>query len=472
MVLTQSQIERIIERIREAGDHLAGLSHGEMGWTQKDDGTWVSTAEPPLEESLRDFLLAEFPGANFVGEETSGEDELKEGKVNIVLDPLDGSSVKRRELACWGVSLAILDETLYPALSVLYFPVLGRWFVSAAQQGCLVPFVVESKGGKVNLTQAAPCSGYIAKALEKLSDKYVWVNSNPHAVLDLRSLKCKVRSFGTTSLHLALLTEDAGDPLAAALHRYKLYDIAGPLGVTESHGCEILDLKENKIVGLQALLKYPRKEIDNRPLLVAQPNVLEAIRDQVRLKPTRLVATDATNTLAYPAGFALVHKLGVWHRVVHVEICNKDGAFLVWKRGDGRFEIPGGHVDWLDKLDRAESYWEAALRELVEELNLEENCKVSKLSEKQWLTEAKERLVPLTVVRNELHSSHGDNHEFVQICRLEWDDNWGDPTEDWRVGDDLTTSAKWLLGTDISKEWSRGTKMNAALRLIIERLPS
>ena len=90
-----------------------------------------------------------------------------------------------------------------------------------------------------------------------------------------------------------------------------------------------------------------------------------------------LVATDALDSSVYPLDFSTVHMQGIPHRAVHIEIVNSSGNYFIWHRTDGRLEIPGGHVNWLESKNRPESYEEAAMRELIEELNLPFNWGLS-----------------------------------------------------------------------------------------------
>jgi 8-oxo-dGTP pyrophosphatase MutT (NUDIX family) len=179
-----------------------------------------------------------------------------------------------------------------------------------------------------------------------------------------------------------------------------------------------------------------------------------------------LVATDATDSLAYPLDFLTVHKQGIPHRVIHVEVVNPAEKYLVWKRDDGRLEIPGGHVDWLEAENRPESYEEAALRELSEELNLQRNWELTFCD---TLTRLQGRLVPITRVINQTPSSQGNNNEWVAVYRLNWQDEWGDPCTFKDFGDG-STSPRWLLLNEIA-EFSLNNPMaiNAALRLFLQR---
>jgi hypothetical protein len=79
---------------------------------------------------------------------------------------------------------------------------------------------------------------------------------------------------------------------------------------------------------------------------------------------TFIVGTDVRNENPRPVDRDEAHRSGIVHRAVHVENVDERGRRLVWRRRDGRLEIPGGHVDWLESDGRAESYDETVLREL------------------------------------------------------------------------------------------------------------
>lgn len=179
-----------------------------------------------------------------------------------------------------------------------------------------------------------------------------------------------------------------------------------------------------------------------------------------------LVATDTTDSLSYPLDFSTVHGQGIPHRAVHIEITDAAGKYFVWERADGRLEIPGGHVSWIEECDRAESYEEAALRELSEELNLTYNWR---MSQGEVQTRLFGRLLEITRVVNQLPSSHKKNNEWVAVYGLLWQDEWGNPCE-FKFSEEGQTSAQWLSVKEI-EEFSLKNPMaiNSALRLFLQR---
>ena len=282
MEVTLAPIQQVLAQVAEQGDRLRAAS---TTWRQKTDGTWASQIEQQVEEDLTAFFTALYPGCQVVGEENSPEAELQPGVVNVVLDPCDGSAPYRRGLGTWGVSCALLGPDLEPLLGVLYYPALARWFVAAQVEGVLKPYQVTPAGDLREQPPAGQAASRPALA-ENLRDEYLWVNSDPHRVLDLTRLPCKIRSFGTTSLHLALLTDNEGDPVATALHRFKLWDVVAALVICTAHGLALADLRPRSgppLSDLPSLLRRPRQDVDNHPLLVAYPEILALLREQIAL---------------------------------------------------------------------------------------------------------------------------------------------------------------------------------------------
>ena len=202
-----------------------------------------------------------------------------------------------------------------------------------------------------------------------------------------------------------------------------------------------------------------------------------------------LVVTDSTDsravssesiprtnaTFAHLDGFQYVHCAGIPHRSSHVEILNANGAFFIWERKDGRLEIPGGHLDWLTEHNRPETYEEAARRETVEELELEEMFG----SFKDAMEKLHGGLVPVEKVINQIPSSHVNNNEWVTVYRLHWQSEWPDPCEHLRTlaktkaekkFEGKAESATWMsLETIKEKGILDPMKINAALRLLLRR---
>lgn len=185
------------------------------------------------------------------------------------------------------------------------------------------------------------------------------------------------------------------------------------------------------------------------------------------MKYLPLVATDSRDFRTYPLDFETVHAQGIPHRAVHIEIINEQGNYFIWQRTDGRLEIPGGHVDWLEPHGRPETYEESALREVVEELNCPSTWK---LDVDNAYIRLKEYLFPVVHIINQIPSLHGNNNEWVFVYGLKWQNDWGDPCgSGWQLGEE-GQSPRWMSLSEIEQFClERPMRINAALRLFMQR---
>ncbi len=123
----------------------------------------------------------------------------------------------------------------------------------------------------------------------------------------------------------------------------------------------------------------------------------------------RIVATDWGNRNPFPETLERVHTTGIPHRAVHLEVFDEAGRLLVWRRSDGRLEIPGGHVDWSEALHTPEPDVVAAARELLEETGADPSATaVAALSG---------QLEHCADFFNQ--SQNGRNNEWVQVFRID-----------------------------------------------------
>jgi 8-oxo-dGTP pyrophosphatase MutT (NUDIX family) len=179
-----------------------------------------------------------------------------------------------------------------------------------------------------------------------------------------------------------------------------------------------------------------------------------------------LVATDATDSSTYPMDFVSVHSQGIPHRAVHLEILNREESVFICRREDERLEIPGGHVEWSEAEDRAETYEEAALRECCEELNLPFNWAMSR---EDCHRRIQGHIHMIGKEINQIPSSQGNNSEWVTVFRLDWQDAWGDPCK-FKLSEEGNHEPHWLSIGEL-KELGLGNPMgiNSAVRLMLRR---
>jgi 8-oxo-dGTP pyrophosphatase MutT (NUDIX family) len=184
------------------------------------------------------------------------------------------------------------------------------------------------------------------------------------------------------------------------------------------------------------------------------------------MKYPPLVASNAYDRHPYPIDFITAHRDGIPHRAVHIVVRNERHEILVWRRGESsrRWEVIGGHVDYLSDLNRCESYEEAALRELCEELNL---AAMWRISAAEAMERVRPNLVPLEKTINLLPSEHGNNAEHVVRFEVLFPDAWGDPCT-FDFGAETHTAPRWLaLDQLVELCLENPNGINSALRLFL-----
>lgn len=179
-----------------------------------------------------------------------------------------------------------------------------------------------------------------------------------------------------------------------------------------------------------------------------------------------IVGTDSRNKKHFPISMKDAHQYAKPHQAVHIEIVYK-GKYLIWKREDDRFEIPGGHVNWLTDKNKPETYRDAAIRELYEELNLSENLQIDLNKAKKILTG---RLKNKGKFINLLPSVIGKNNEWINLFCLLWEPElFGNPTS-YRLSREGNHSARWYSIKEIeSIALNNPMNINSALRHLFIR---
>jgi fructose-1,6-bisphosphatase/inositol monophosphatase family enzyme/8-oxo-dGTP pyrophosphatase MutT (NUDIX family) len=451
-MLTNTQIEKVLAAVYDAGCDLVETQPHVEG-SQKADGTWNAVdrrdgnnVDERIETKLKDALRSAAPGWEFVGEELEVTGPLDADKPWTIVDPIEGTAPYIRGMGYYAISLLMIHK--YPVLAVLYLPAMRRWYVASfvnqtpEWRRSATFHEVSAEGNNLRIAPAWPATdpAGLGDALEKRfrfkerlqqkgKDSYLWFSSDAHHKLDLRGFRGKNRSLGATGSHQALLLDEGTtDPRAVAITRAYVWDVAAGLVLASAAGVEVHDLRSGDLVEVEDLIRgglANRKE-RTPPLILTVPG--DAFAGGVRLAgaPECIVAVDPDNsdTSTRPVDRRQAHAEGVPHRAVHIEIKRRDGRYFVWHRPDGRLEIPGGHVDWLAALGRAESYHQACVRELIEELDLEQNWKVNPAARLQ-----SPNLRHTATVANRLPSSQGNNNEWVAVFQLDWAKDWGDPAD-------------------------------------------
>ena len=114
----------------DEADRIAlGYYRGELGTTEKSDGTLVTLADKAVEARLREMLAQRYPDHAILGEE-QGYTAGAEGAGRWILDPIDGTHGFARGLPIWGTLIAY-EAGGVVQLGVASGPALGtRWWAA------------------------------------------------------------------------------------------------------------------------------------------------------------------------------------------------------------------------------------------------------------------------------------------------------------------------------------------------------
>lgn len=124
--------------IVEVADGVAALQVGTAEFTRKLDGSYVTSVDRSLQESLLAELESRWAGYGAIGEEMSHSDQVdicatsKNGY--WVIDPLDGTTNFTAGFPCYGISVALVIAG-QPHLAVVYDPVRKECFSAASGEG-------------------------------------------------------------------------------------------------------------------------------------------------------------------------------------------------------------------------------------------------------------------------------------------------------------------------------------------------
>lgn len=164
----------------------------------KPDHSLVSIADQEAESLILTGLQHSFPNTAVLAEENHALESSRPGYVPPMgapelwaVDPLDGTSSFLAGLPAWGVSIGRLTEAV-PDLGVLHFPKLReQYFVQEGRAWEGETLLSNAPFADLNSSHATLC-----------------VTSNAHRWFSFR-FRGKIRSFGSTAYHLALVARGA-----------------------------------------------------------------------------------------------------------------------------------------------------------------------------------------------------------------------------------------------------------------------
>lgn len=154
----------------------------------KSDGSVLTETDMKISGIVEDRIRQLFPECGYICEETPVR-RIEGSQWTFILDPVDGTDVYSQGLPCWAVSLGILDSERRPVGAVIAAPRFG-----IGQEELLVS-LCPGKRLRVDGADFVPADG-------KDEVEQVTVGSTDQATLDFSRFHGKVRTFGSSILHL------------------------------------------------------------------------------------------------------------------------------------------------------------------------------------------------------------------------------------------------------------------------------
>ncbi|MGM0607662.1 MAG: inositol monophosphatase family protein [Candidatus Muiribacteriota bacterium] len=208
-------IDKIKKIVFGAGDIALDYYYSKnTSYDLKADNSVVTEADKKVEKFLIKNLTEIFP-AKIIGEESGQYYSESNSKYLWALDPVDGTHSFASKLPGWCVSVGLLKNNK-PYLGFVYIPVInefywgGKDFGSYLNNKKLVNFSLDKKNHEKNFNVFID-----SKGAKNISPEF----------------KGKVRSYGSTAIHMVFLAKGAG--IAAYSCPVSIWDLAGACAVLE-----------------------------------------------------------------------------------------------------------------------------------------------------------------------------------------------------------------------------------------------
>lgn len=215
--LSGEDINFFLDIVKAAGDAAFLFQKNDMDTCRKEDMTIVTEADYRTQNFLIDRIRSRFSGINFICEENFSEQAiLPDNKINIIIDPIDGTAMFSMHLPFWCVSIGIFAG-FTPAYGFVYSP------------GCDLLFHTDNNSSYLN-----------GRKLEVEHETPIEKETNIFYSSEIKGVKInfpgKARNLGSTALHACLTTDNSRNRLLAFIGKSYLWDWAGAIPVVKKAG--------------------------------------------------------------------------------------------------------------------------------------------------------------------------------------------------------------------------------------------
>ena len=215
-------VAALLEPVHEAGimalREQRNMSFSDRGF--KADDSITTRVDTMVESYLADRIMAIFPHANLLAEETVRRFDPSR-PYTFALDPIDGTDAFSQSMAGWCISLGLLGPELMPVAGIIFAPMLDL-------------LLFADVGKRATLNGSMLCVEGRDEPLTGRSN--IMVPSSVHHQLDLRRFPGKIRSIGSAALHLTGPIAYPGVFAAVDGGRGYVWDVAAAHAVARSVG--------------------------------------------------------------------------------------------------------------------------------------------------------------------------------------------------------------------------------------------
>jgi myo-inositol-1(or 4)-monophosphatase len=190
---------------------------------------WVTDTDRTLERHTRRVLTAEFPGIPVVGEEFGADVGAHDAPYRWVVDPVDGTANYVAGVPWCAYSLALVDAS-GPVVGVVADPYRAQIYAAARGRGA------RANGKPVRLNDRGCTEGAIV--CTELARKGPWPGMGEF-IERAAEAHAGVRVLGSAALSIAQVA--LGHAVAAVLHSYHEWDVAGSIALAGEAGAVVLD---------------------------------------------------------------------------------------------------------------------------------------------------------------------------------------------------------------------------------------
>jgi myo-inositol-1(or 4)-monophosphatase len=201
--------DSLIEAARQAGDiamtffRAGERTSARVDW--KAGGSPVTEADLAADGFLHAWLMAAFPRAGWLSEETEdNSDRLKHAQI-LIVDPIDGTRAFLTGDPRWAVSLALIEDGR-PIAAVVHAPALGKTYGAAAGAGATL------NGAPIRASKRRELAGAHAAGPKLMVERIGRaVASEFELAPKIPSLAYRLVRVAEGALDFALASEDAHD---------------------------------------------------------------------------------------------------------------------------------------------------------------------------------------------------------------------------------------------------------------------